>query len=99
MPAVRPCCPHQGTAEPAGGFGTPVQAAPRRLVRMSLAPDRLLERQPPCTQARGFQFAADLGPGGVAGGLGDADQERGEPAQDDVGGCALPCDGGPGAGR
>jgi hypothetical protein len=36
-----------------------------------------------------LQLAAQGGPGGVAGGLGDPDQEQGEPAQDDVGAGAF----------
>ena len=35
------------------------------------------------------QLAGDLGPGGAGGGLGDADQQQGQPAQDDVGADAL----------
>ena len=35
------------------------------------------------------QFVGDVVPGGAGGGLGDADQQEGEPAQDDVGADAL----------
>ena len=35
------------------------------------------------------QLAGDVVPGGAGGGLGDADQEEGEPAQDDVGADAF----------
>ena len=35
------------------------------------------------------ELAAEVGPGGIAGVLGDAGQEQGEPAQDDVGADAL----------
>ena len=35
------------------------------------------------------ELVGDLGPGGAGGGLSDADQQQGEPAQDDVGADAL----------
>jgi len=45
------------------------------------------------------ELASKLGPGLACGVLGDAGQEEGEPAEDDVGADAFPYGGRPGAGR